>query len=1018
MDDAIAQQFFPAGTAEVGPSAPQASSDTASFQWDLIDRFPLLAKHQNYKPSSTRFAIVQELNCAFEANEVPRAPRDAGMINRKYLSDRLGVSIFTVRRYLDVIGDYESLLPYFAAPERGRFGSTPNRKNVLDDAARFVLEQFPSLEHHQRYPPGSTAFRLANLLNKSIFEEDVARSRKGRFNQTPIAEELGFSRSALTFYKEILADYNRCIGTWEDVFEARVPSMREWLHNHIAEGTLELRDGQVNRQQLFSDLGYPKTWSYDRYPTLRKFWDEADALVTQLGYQPAEIVQRLSLLSQKLSNDPPVGKDGFTINRIQLGRDLGWSAKTTTSMPYIAVILAAEQELRGRIEYDPLILVIEGKQYKFNALLSQGWNYPFLVDLRKSFQKFYRNRKMATPAFYAIRDVLAHISSSSSDAARALREAIQNRVPLRYLEAEWSRIGLEYRDLIRLRYRTTTTANKVLGTTNSLMRRLGTDGVFPPLMVKLRRLRVDNHGHLRSVAEVSAGRPSHSQNPHVDDYLRFATSMLSKAAAIRNVELTASEEGDFSAALRVELERREYKASENPAYVILTVIERRLEALKTEAMKIIDKARALLETGQELLEKTKSVLVDWRAKLELKGTEYQAFLEETFPIEDDRRDEGLGNLLRIVTNDFGRRLPVGRKDRGGVSFLTQRADGYGGTKLVQSYLLPSSDAVSACLTLYLLASGSNIGVGRTLDDDCLETSEEPNSTRITGFKARAKGKPIHTTLSDSSAAVRSMRWLDSATRVVRPSKGKWAKTFFICLNRNGLGELSDHIHRRRFKEMAERSPDLQGLGLTPNMLRPSILLRAALTQDGRTSLSRAIGQHSRIVNQGYTGKYPTRFLHDVTIRHFMHSMETVVVRNVEEIHEALGVSVEDFEARIEGVMATGLGVLCRDRQGRPGSEGTPCKSLDCWNDCPQLFIVAREKDMAILQIWQASLRAVEGEWMRDRPERWGEVWLPWLCFVDAVELKMRQNFSSVWRAATAMATSVMSNPNFQLMRLF
>jgi hypothetical protein len=74
--------------------------------------------------------------------------------------------------------------------------------------------------------------------------------------------------------------------------------------------------------------------------------------------------------------------------------------------------------------------------------------------------------------------------------------------------------------------------------------------------------------------------------------------------------------------------------------------------------------------------------------------------------------------------------------------------------------------------------------------------------------------------------------------------------------------------------------------------------------------------------------------------------------------------------------------------------------------------------MAILQIWQHSLRAIEGDWIRDRPERWADVWLPWLEFVNVVEEKMRQSFANVWLDATKLAEKIMATPGFALMRPF
>jgi hypothetical protein len=331
-------------------------------------------------------------------------------------------------------------------------------------------------------------------------------------------------------------------------------------------------------------------------------------------------------------------------------------------------------------------------------------------------------------------------------------------------------------------------------------------------------------------------------------------------------------------------------------------------------------------------------------------------------------------------------------------------------------------AVAAVLTLYLLESGSNIAVGRTLDVECIETTDEPHHSKITGFKARACGKPIYAILADRGPAMTAMRWVDSRMKAYRKfADGPDASLFFVIHPRNsdGYRELDEDTFRRDFKKIISTIPELAELPITPNMLRPSVLLRSVLQADGGTKLSLALGQHGKAVNKGYTDKFPTRFLHDTDIRLFMHSLETVVLTGVKEAHAFLGVSPEGFSARVDAVMKTGLGTMCANRHGRPGDEGAICTSVDCWNDCPQLIVIASREDMAILQIWQHSLRTVEGDWIRDRPERWAEVWLPWLCFVDAVEVKMRKSiFAKIWQEAKELASQIKSQPGFQPIRLF
>ncbi|MEF0938894.1 hypothetical protein [Rhizobium sp. BR 362] len=402
--------------------------------------------------------------------------------------------------------------------------------------------------------------------------------------------------------------------------------------------------------------------------------------------------------------------------------------------------------------------------------------------------------------------------------------------------------------------------------------------------------------------------------------------------------------------------------------------------------------------------------------------EYQRvqLLREHFPGDEANREQGIANLLRVVAERYNSIYPsskaAGREEG---QFFQKRALDYGGGTLLQSYLLPMQEAVAATITLYMLESGSNVSVGRTLYCDSIEPSEEPNHSKVTGYKARAGGKPIFVTLPDRCDAIKGMNWLREAfagnSRIAVEDRNQ----LFLCKGNNEtLKLIEEWTFRAEFKRLTQSVPELAGLPLTPNMLRPSILLKAALESDSKTGLSQAMGQHGAQVHEGYINKYPIRYLRDTDIRLFQYSMETVVIQKIEDVHSFLGVDEEKMAGRVEAVMRTGLGTMCADRYGKPGNEGKLCQSLDCVKGCPQLILIAIPKEIAILQLWQHSLRLVEGDWVRDQPERWEKVWLPWLCFCDAVEVKMRQSFSDVWSDATEISSKMLANPNFVPMRLF
>lgn len=997
----------------------------------LIERFPSLQPFQVNRPGTARARLVTLLNRCVIDGRIPRGD-DPAKINRKHFAQALGVSIGSIVHQSDLLSAYEGILEEVEPLDTvyTRFGAKigGEAEANLGEDVREVLARYPKLHRHQFYPVGGNAGRLVDLLNSQILSGNIERSRGGKLNRSWLTERLGVTQSAIAPYNDIVSDYERSIGGVESATEAKIPEMRKWLDECLANGTLEIRDQKIARTQLFAHFGMPKnSLALLRYPRIAELVEEYDELVLATGYQPKEIAEKVLSLKALLADGPEINKDGRTINRFALNRALSLPVDRVLRPPFIELILEADQHLLQAIESDPFISVTCGRVFKFGGLIDQGWPETFALRIKESFERSYRalGKDQAKVFYYASLDLLSYVAASTSPACVSVKDSIVAGVPVKTLERGWTMVTQEYRDEVGVRYGSTRLANTKLKQTNKILRNFGNDAVLPPHTLNLVGFREDNPTHLRSVAEITPASEHRVSNPHIDEYLKFATSMLTQAAISYELEISVSDQSDFNKVLRIELGRQEFKAAENPAAVILRVLERRLQLLEDAAVRIVEIHRKDWEYGQTLVARGVDPGEDWSKIIDIGGMnrfERDQLLRKHFPHKGESKEQGVANLLAVVVNRYESQYPSNViAGRSGGQFFQKRALEYGGAKKLQGYLTPAQPAVAAVNTLYLLASGSNVSVGREMHFECIEASEEPRHSKVTGYKSRAGGKPIFVTLEDKSPAIQGMRWLQEACATGRRFAGDDAKQLFISRASSGGGFkiIEEWTYRAEFKAMVASIPELADLPLTPNMLRPSILLKAVLQSDGRTRLSMALGQHGAKVHNGYIDKYPTRLLRDTDIRHFMHSLETVVIQRVDEALEFLGISPEGFESRVEAVMKTGLGTMCADRHGRPGNNGQICTSIDCWNDCPQLLVIARSADIAILQIWQHSLRAVEGEWIRDRPERWAAVWLPWLSFVDAVEVKMRQPaFLAVWKEATELANQFKSHPNFQAMRLF
>ncbi len=96
------------------------------------------------------------------------------------------------------------------------------------------------------------------------------------------------------------------------------------------------------------------------------------------------------------------------------------------------------------------------------------------------------------------------------------------------------------------------------------------------------------------------------------------------------------------------------------------------------------------------------------------STLYKARLNKFFPFDDDERS--LGNLLGVVAHHYSYCYPKCHDvDRLHGQFFEKRALRFGGVGEIQPYITPDFETVSAILTLYLIESGVNVVVGRTLD---------------------------------------------------------------------------------------------------------------------------------------------------------------------------------------------------------------------------------------------------------------------------------------------------------------
>jgi hypothetical protein len=259
----------------------------------------------------------------------------------------------------------------------------------------------------------------------------------------------------------------------------------------------------------------------------------------------------------------------------------------------------------------------------------------------------------------------------------------------------------------------------------------------------------------------------------------------------------------------------------------------------------------------------------------------------------------------------------------------------------------------------------------------------------------------------------ALEWMKELSEPYASSAGNDRDRLFVIRCHGSSKLMPAHWYTAWFKRFSDETPGLEGLGFVPRMIRPSVLLRAALSNDGRLQVGLAIAQHGIDEAKGYQSKWPTRLLYDESVRRFQNDLETVIVRGIPEAAHRLGVSESEMRERLDRVAATGLGTFCLNLKNASGPKDRSCQTMSCWDNCPHMLIIAETEAIATLQLWQDTLRAAAAEWERDRPERWEKVWLPWLCLIDVVQEKMsRGPLLKIWKAAMRRVIEIRQSANF------
>ncbi|MBX3488610.1 hypothetical protein [Parvibaculum sp.] len=862
--------------------------------------------------------------------------------------------------------------------------------------------------------------RLRALIDRDRATNAIVTSRRNKISRTHYAKLLDCTQSALTRFGPVFAEYERELGIATGPLR-HLSAMREWLTAAYDARELGIRNGKLDRTVFQTYFGLRGGTFMVRHAAIRALFDEFDARVEHEGYLPLVKQEELDRIRAALAGRPTLNKDRMTLNLSELAKVTQVPNIRFRDKPFADAIAARQAEIMAEVEASKIDPFLHGRVFHFSDL-APIWPTRFLERVGIRFKQVAVGWAEAKGPYLQLFKALKWIGLSSNPHCRAVVAEATGRG--RVLTAgEWEDALFAYREHLVTGIAAGGTADRAIDSAIAQLRTmldgLSSGRVVPATSTPLPGVKYGRYRnkHRPSVAEAGPV----DRNRAEADYVAFARDRYLEVCRGSGTDLGMEESDQFINGLAIEIgASRDLPA--DPVAAIRLVLERRLNVLRTCATAIVDAAVEVHQRGRELL--SLAQIDGARFEADYIGgalTNYERYqlVRSFFPNPTEAADgqvqQGIANLLSLIIQRHRGIPPRGGANVGAYGqFFSKRYLEYGGVQTIVPMLHPDPETVGAILTLYLIESGANVSVGRTLDRECIESSDLKGYRRITGYKARAQGKPIIVDLPDTSPAVRAIEWLLSAGgRLQACAASDDTDRLFLMRIGKRVQLMTSHWYTYWFKSFVASTPGLEAISLVPSMIRPSVLLHAALGDDGRLAAGMAIGQHGLVVSQGYQQKWPTRLLYDENIRRFQEAFETLVMSGIEDAASKLGITVEQFEARLGHLRATGLGTFCMDQRGRPGEHGETCSTLDCWNDCPNLLIVAEIEAIATLQLWQRSLRAFQPEWERDRPERWDEIWLPWLCLTDVVEEKMvRGPMIRIWKNAQRRADEISALPGY------
>lgn len=881
-----------------------------------------------------------------------------------------------------------------------------------------------------------------------LFKANKLPMYRGTVARSRVEDLLGLPKGVLNTKPVKWQWVTKCIDEFDKVlrakghgtvWEEKVPVIREHLESLHKSKKLPINQkGELNRQAILASFNGSKmsAWvAQSRAPLLKDLFDDYSKIVLDGPYSQYKYEYLEEPLKKILAAPDMQITYGRQVGVKSIAKQLGVSRSALRNTPSLAVLIEQKQKevnlnlRRGLTKKQFVVGGVSyinigatpwseehGRTFDFSDLIEQ-YGREFAEKIGTIFVHITNKLENPKTYFNRIRHFLHWLAKhdGSSKVVTSLREG--NR-PDRNL---FERSALTYQQslIAEVHEKSGGGSSQRKNLSLVVITKFGDARVFPTFTFASQKR------NRRKVARDRNPKPSlvEAQIQDVEAITRIAAD----AARYRDIEFDSNKDTiAFANTLATERARRD-DLPEGLIEAISFLCEERLYELRKESSTVFRLWHETYQHGRKLISQAshsgkelKSLLDAARPYLRTRAWTNQ--LAILFP--QNNMDLALSNLLALVEYEFHGVCPPSDGSAWG-QFWRSTYSKVGGSRFVQSHLLPTSSATSAAVCLYLCESGANSSVGLVLEPNSVRTSKLPNHVNIVSTKARSLGKsifndlPAKTGIKEVMSAAEALRILKDATQPLRDGKIIGLDKLLVFASQAQYKNLEEWQLRKEIGDIAEASNILSGLKITPSMIRPTVLLHAQLKHPGNLTVANMVAQHNdESTTMGYVAKLPYRLILEGRIRTFVDTLQVVIANNVNGACTKLGIENKKWNSMVEHSQRTGLGVFCSNPFAGAQADypsGQKCKAVDRCIECNKILVVAHAESIADMIIWREALDRAQDEWLDTRYQRWEEVWTPWQAFFHVVlnEKMSRGDLAVIKNQAAAIAERRMSSTGFK-----